>query len=240
MFTFIAKNWLSCALVMIIAMVTTEWIYAEKDNRQLKAQLQEQKDHKARIAAMKDMVKAYSKQERNLTSTENGYEAWMTTEQIASRFYKKSDHQFKKEWGLFLATESRKRGVDPDIVFELLKVETGGTFDPELVGPKTKYGRAYGMAQFMTNTAPWIAKMADMPYEKNKLFDPYYSIELSITYLDFLYEEYGNWNKALTAYNRGIYGMKSYVREHGDSRSSYAVTIRQRAEKMNVDYVYGG
>ncbi|HEX7064298.1 MAG TPA: lytic transglycosylase domain-containing protein [Bacillales bacterium] len=240
MLTFIAKNWLYCTLVMLIAVVTTEWIYAERDNRQLKAQLQEQVDHKARTAAMKSMVKSYSNNQNKPATGKNSYEAWINAQQTAARFYQTSNHQFKKKWGLFLVMEARERGVDPDIVFELLKVETGGTFDTHLIGPETKYGRAYGMAQFMTNTAPWIAKMADMPYNKDKLFDPYYSIELAITYLDFLYEEYGNWNKALTAYNRGIYGMKNYVQEHGDSKSSYAVTIRRQAEKKNADYVYGG
>lgn len=89
------------------------------------------------------------------------------------------------------------------------------------------------MAQFMSNTAQWIAEMAGLPYQKEKLFDPYYSIDLSITYLDFLHHRYGNWNQALTAYNRGIYGMKQYEKEHGNFKSHYVLKIEQLAQTIN-------
>jgi len=57
-------------------------------------------------------------------------------------------------------------------------VETGGAFEPDIVGPETRFGKAYGLAQFMENTGPWIANKADLPYEKELLYNPYYSIEL--------------------------------------------------------------
>jgi soluble lytic murein transglycosylase-like protein len=161
----------------------------------------------------------------------NGYLAWMEAAQLSEQFTEDSNGKFKKEWGLFLVKEATKYGVNPYLVYELIKVESGHTFNPKLVGPKTKYGHAYGMTQFMKNTAPWIAKMADLPYEHEKLFDPYYSIQLSIVYLDFLYKRYNNWDKALTAYNRGIYGLENYIQKNGHAKSSYAVKIQNGAEK---------
>lgn len=242
MLTFLSKTWLYLVLIAVIIVLTIGLISIERNNQKLRAQLQEKTEKVTRLTKLKSVVEPYlhNNKEYNAEASKNVYKKWMASKELAEQFYKESDGRFKKQWGLFLAIQARKHKINPEIVFELLKVETGGTFDPELVGPKTEYGRAYGMAQFMTNTAPWIAKMAGLAYKKEKLFDPYYSIELSITYLDFLYERYGNWNKALTAYNRGMGGLASYIEKHGDSKSTYAVTIRERTKIKNVDFAFGG
>ncbi|WP_416149344.1 lytic transglycosylase domain-containing protein [Salipaludibacillus sp. HK11] len=164
----------------------------------------------------------------------SGLENWQEAKQVSNHLYEDSDGEFKKDWGTFLALEAQQREVNPLIVYELLKIETGGVFDPDLIGPETKYGHAYGLAQFMKNTGPWIADMADLPYEDEMLFDPYYAIQLSIVYLDFLYEEYGDWDHALTAYHRGMYGLEQYIEENGDAKSWYAVEIQENVEKSTL------
>ncbi len=169
-----------------------------------------------------------------LTDQENelnevNFDTWSHFMQIAEHMYEDSEKRFKKEWGLFLANAAFQREIDPYILYELIRTETGGTFDPNLAGPETRYGQAYGLAQFMENTAPWIAEMADLPYNKQLLFDPIYSIELASVYLHFLYDRYEDWDYALTAYHRGIYGMKEYVATHGDAKSWYAEEIQENA-----------
>ncbi|GAA0457703.1 hypothetical protein GCM10008935_10910 [Alkalibacillus silvisoli] len=141
-----------------------------------------------------------------------------------------SEGLFEKSWAMFLIQKANANDLDPFIVYELIKIETGETFDPELVGPPTEYGHAYGLSQFMENTAPWIADMADLPYEKELLFEPTYSIQLAVVYLDFLYSEYENWDEALTAYHRGIGGLKQYQEQNGHAKSWYAIEIQQKAE----------
>ncbi|MGJ9381724.1 lytic transglycosylase domain-containing protein [Salipaludibacillus sp. CF4.18] len=158
------------------------------------------------------------------------YDGWGEARHVADQLYDDSNKLFKREWGTLLALESQKRNVDPYIVYELLKIETGGQFDPSLVGPETKYGHAYGLAQFMKNTGPWIADMADLPYDDEKLFDPHFSIQLSVVYLEFLHNEYGDWNHALTAYHRGMTGLENYKDENGHAKSEYAVEIQENAE----------
>lgn len=168
-------------------------------------------------------------------SSEMTYHEWKAAEDEAEDFYEKSDGLFKKDWGVFMSYHAHNKDIDPAIVYELLSVETGETFDPDLVGPQTKYGRAYGMAQFMTNTGPWIADMADIAYEKDFLYNPYYSMRLSVEYLDYLHDKYeGDWNKALTAYHRGVAGMRAYVEENGDAKSWYAVEIQEKAEDREL------
>lgn len=168
-------------------------------------------------------------------SSEITYQEWKAAEDEAENFYEKSDGLFNKEWGVFMSYHANDKDIDPAIVYELLSVETGETFDPDLVGPETRYGRAFGMAQFMTNTGPWIADMADIDYEKEFLYNPYYSMRLSVEYLDHLHNKYdGDWNKALTAYHRGIAGMNTYMKENGDAKSWYAVEIQEKAKDMEL------
>ncbi|MFB4166168.1 lytic transglycosylase domain-containing protein [Alteribacillus sp. JSM 102045] len=159
------------------------------------------------------------------------YHEWADAREQAEALKKESDGRFELDWGTYLIHQAKKKNINPALVFELLNVETGGKFDPELVGPPTKYGKAYGMAQFMKNTGPWIAKKADMPYSHSLLFDPFYSIQLSIEYLDYLYEKYDNWDKALTAYHRGVGGLKAYEDKHGNAKSWYAEEIQEKADK---------
>lgn len=165
---------------------------------------------------------------------EISFHSWQDSKEIAKKFVAESDGQFPKEWGLFLSEKAKEHAVDPYILFELIRVETGGTFEPDTVGPKTKYGRAYGLAQFMENTGPWIAAMGDLPYEKELLYDPYYSIQLATIYLDFLYERYEDWDHALTAYHRGIYGLEKFIDDQGHAKSWYADEIQQKAKKLEM------
>ncbi|UCZ54527.1 transglycosylase SLT domain-containing protein [Bacillus shivajii] len=164
----------------------------------------------------------------------SGYDTWLHAKHVADYLYEDSEGRFDRNWGKFLALEAERKGIDPFLVYELLKVETGGMFDPETVGPETKYGHAYGLAQFMKNTGPWIAEMAGLPYDDEMLFDPYYSIQLSVTYLDFLYKEYEDWDYALTAYHRGMYGLEAYIEENGHAASWYAVEIQENAEQASL------
>lgn len=189
-----------------------------KENKQL---MQQQQSLESKIS--------YTKVNSTKKETED-YADWNEIEEISNQFYEDSSGKFKKSWGIYLANEARKYEIDPYILYELLKVETGNTFDPTLVGPETKYGHAYGMAQFMKNTAPWIADMADLPYEDELLFDPYYSMKLSVVYLDYLHHEYSNWNEALTAYHRGMSGMEAYKKLNGSAKSEYAMLIQSNAD----------
>ncbi|WP_053219157.1 transglycosylase SLT domain-containing protein [Virgibacillus senegalensis] len=207
-----------------------------KGSQKIDAISQEKEEIKAEIAELKQeneqlrSEKEYLQSRQTESSEKNGYLTWPKIERIADSFVKESEGRFKKSWALYLVKEAQKFDLDPKIVYELLKVETGGTFEADLVGPETKYGKAYGMGQFMKNTAPWVADMAGLPYKEELLYDPYYSMQLSIVYLDYLHNEYGNWEEALTAYHRGMSGMEKFVRKNGDAKSWYAMEILSNAK----------
>ncbi|TFB18552.1 lytic transglycosylase domain-containing protein [Filobacillus milosensis] len=193
------------------------------------------KTYQNRLNEMEIIIAANSKENEDvqLVSMDKNdvgtihYTDWIEKKKFAEIVYEDSEGRFKKDWGMFLHSKAIEKSVDPFVAYELLKIETGGTFDPDLVGPDTKYGNARGIAQIMhSNTAEWLASMAGLEYKgKEMLFDPYYSMELSVVYLDFLYRRYGNWAEALTAYNRGMGGLEKYKLENGHAQSSYATTV---------------
>lgn len=214
---------LSLTIILITGSVLIVHFNKEKDNRLLTKKNKQLSDKIEKLQSDYEYVSS-----RSTDSKSNDFENWSNIEEKANILYEDSNGEFKKSWAIFLVKQSEKYELDPVLVYELLKVETGDTFDPNLVGPKTEYGRAYGMGQFMKNTAPWVAEMAQIPYKEKLLFDPYYSMQLSVVYLDYLYKKYNDWNKALTAYHRGIKGLENYIDENGDAKSWYAKEIQSK------------
>ncbi|MEK4564544.1 transglycosylase SLT domain-containing protein [Alkalihalobacillus sp. FSL R5-0424] len=209
----------------LVAIIMLAGYFAFEANS-LKQAVKDTENELTRLEIEKDGLELSSNTELSESSAPS-YSQWIQSSELAEQLYKDSEGRFKREWGLFLGELTQQKGMDPYIVYELLKVETGGSFDPTAVGPETRFGVAYGMGQFMTNTAPWIADRANLEYKQEYLFEPLYSIQLSVEYLDFLYEEYEDWDYALTAYNRGMTGLKKYVEKNGNAKSQYAVTIQQ-------------
>ena len=65
------------------------------------------------------------------------------------------------------------------------------------VGPMTKYGTAKGGFQFLDGTAERFKLMG------NDVFDLGKSAEAAAKYFQYLYEKFGNWDKAISAYHAG-------------------------------------
>ncbi|SHN11543.1 lytic transglycosylase domain-containing protein [Gracilibacillus kekensis] len=226
-------QWISIVLVLVVASVSYYQIKSyEKEMQALK---KDNIELEQEIDTIESQA-TYILNQSNHKEVKLTHETWPEYFDVAEVMVKESDGEFLRPWAIYLVKEAEKYDIDPFIVYELLKIETGHTFDPELVGPETKYGHAYGMAQFMKNTAPWIADMAEMPYKDVLLFDPYYSIKLSLVYLDYLYDQYDNWDETLTAYHRGMAGMEQYKLKNGHANSEYAVRIQTNAKKYK-DFV---
>ncbi|WP_017472590.1 lytic transglycosylase domain-containing protein [Amphibacillus jilinensis] len=218
------------SIVSLIAIIT---IFISLHHQTQMTRLQ-QENHALSIENLTLQARATYQLEDVSIDLQDDYHHWATLEEMAEQMVNDSGGNFKKSWAIYLANEAKQYEVDPFLVYELLKIETGGVFDPELVGPETRYGHAYGMSQFMKNTAPWIADMAGLPYSEELLFDPYYSMQLAIVYLDFLHHKYQDWDQALTAYHRGMSGLENYIMENGTAESDYARRIQTNAEQHHA------
>lgn len=160
-------------------------------------------------------------------------------EQVAF-YYESIEGKLSKDILQHLVREANKNDVPPEILIKLLKTESN--FNPNLIGPLTRFGHAYGMAQFMENTAPWIADMANLDYKKELLFEPEYAISLAATYLNYLqygdggaHEGYQDWHATLTAYNRGMGGLNTYQQRYQTVQSSFSKKIISQAEVLMAE-----
>jgi hypothetical protein len=83
-----------------------------------------------------------------------------------------------------------KHGLPKGLWANMLKIESN--FNPKAVGPKTKYGRAQGIAQLMTKFHEGVDPM-----------DAEASIDYGAGYVKSLRDKFGDWDKAIAAYNAG-------------------------------------
>ena len=67
--------------------------------------------------------------------------------------------------------------------------------------------------------------------EHADIYNPYGNIRVGINFMDYLYDKYGDWNKALMAYNMGEYGAISFW-EDGLHSTLYSRSIIERAQEI--------
>lgn len=143
----------------------------------------------------------------------------------------------EKSWAEKLVDKSQKYEIDVYLLLGLIRVES--VFDPENVSS----AGAIGIMQLMPETANFLARMQDVEYSRQKLFDPCYNIKLGTAYIDYLLELYdNNVDRALTAYNRGEGGLETFERRAGTPESAFSRMVKQKAEKyeekIDVSEVY--
>lgn len=132
---------------------------------------------------------------------------------------------------------SKNSNINPFIILGVLKTESN--FDPYAVG----LAGERGLGQLMENTAKPVAQNLGYEFDPEKLFEPKYNLELTITQLSYLYNNIYNkdLNKALTAYNRGQQGLSDYIKE-GKSQykepamSDYSVKVLKFAYEFKEEF----
>jgi soluble lytic murein transglycosylase len=111
-------------------------------------------------------------------------------------------------YSLLVARESAASGIDPYLVYSLMKQES--LFDPRAVSPAF----AYGLMQLLPTTAQRVAGNADIGGED--LFDPALNIRLGTAYLAELSRRFGGESVFMLAgYNAGETAADSWRARYG-------------------------
>ncbi|RZV55482.1 MAG: hypothetical protein EX270_06455 [Pseudomonadales bacterium] len=71
---------------------------------------------------------------------------------------------------------------------------------------------AVGLMQLLPSTAKAVAKSLDREYDKAQLFEANYSIDLGSSYLDQLYQQFGNRALGSAAYNAGPHRVSAWLK----------------------------
>ncbi len=138
------------------------------------------------------------------------------------------------EEALFLFDQCSEKDIDIFLILGLMRVESN--FDTNAVGRSGERG----LGQLKDKTAKSIANNLGIDYNVKYLFNPKYNINLFTTHLSYLYKKYDDLHKALTAYNRGEYGLKKFMvsREGSDNpaRSRYSDKVIKYRNKYYMEY----
>jgi soluble lytic murein transglycosylase-like protein len=97
-----------------------------------------------------------------------------------------------------LITEAKRNRIAPELVLAVIHTESAYyNFARSSVG-------ALGLMQIMPATGEMLAREAGIPWTgADLLFEPTVNLRLGTRYLALLYARYGNWTRALAAYNWG-------------------------------------
>lgn len=111
------------------------------------------------------------------------------------------------EYSEYVYKYSEQYGVDPLLMFSLIKAESN--FKTDGVSSRN----AIGLMQLMDSTAEEVAKNIQMEYNSDTtLYNPEENIQLGIKYFSELMKYYDqNYILALAAYNAGIGNVKNWI-----------------------------
>ena len=107
-----------------------------------------------------------------------------------------------------------RAGIPAAVLHRLVKRESG--YNPRAVGPRTRYGRAYGPTQILCSTARSLGER-----DCGRLLrDPDRAVELAAVYLRQGYDATGSWRGAAAWYHGG-----PRVVLHGRKTRAYALAV---------------
>lgn len=101
----------------------------------------------------------------------------------------------RRDIDLIASAKALQYGVPPELVSSVISAES--SYNPNAIGPVTKYGSAYGLMQLLPSTA------SELGVSRDQILDPERNIDAGTRYLRQLYDRYGSWDVALAAYNAG-------------------------------------
>lgn len=120
---------------------------------------------------------------------------------------------------------AKQYGFDPVWLASIIRQES--KFEPEAV---SKSG-AVGLMQLMPDTAKWICEMRGKKYEKDRLSDPSYNMDLGCWYLDYLMDMFGSdQDTVLAAYNAGQGQVKTWLKDSrysSDGKSLHTIPFEE-------------
>lgn len=153
-----------------------------------------------------------------------------TKENVASR-HKHMVHTTKWNVPLSLSLQDYiskmciKYKVPELVAYSVMDVETGGTFNPNLISDTGDYG----LFQINTINQPWLRQDLGI----TNFLDPYQSVKAGTFILGELFAKYGNINEVLLAYNEGQTGMLESI-QSGVWNTSYTLKAFQDMKTLRT------
>lgn len=141
------------------------------------------------------------------------------------------------KYGDLVQSYSERFNVDPFLVLAIIKAESN--FKPGAVSPKN----ARGLMQISEGTGKWGAGRLNLKdYTSEKLFEPEINIYIGCWYLSVLYDEFGDSDLVIAAYNGGSGNVTQWLNDRdlsADGKTLDRIPFRetdQYLKKVNNYY----
>lgn len=137
------------------------------------------------------------------------------------------DDALRLQLAAALLENERATGVDALLVLAVIERES--TYDPAARGP---FG-GLGLMQVKPGTAAAVADENALPYDgRDHLFDALANVRLGTHYLAEMKEQWGDWERALTAYNMGPTRLRQLLNAGKRPSQRYARAVVKRWEEL--------
>lgn len=123
----------------------------------------------------------------------------------------------------YIAEECMIHGIDIPIVMAVIEHESAGTFDPTIVSKTNDVG----LMQINKSNKKYFEGLLGAPID---LTNPYTNIWCGVNFLSEYYHKYGDWHKALMAYNMGEATAKKHWK-NGTTSSKYSRAVMELVPK---------
>ncbi len=129
-----------------------------------------------------------------------------------------------------LVSYANRFDLKPSLLLSMIELESN--FNQWEVG--TSQDRGY--MQIIPSTEKWLAEdfghEIGVKYDPSRIFDPDYNIGLAATYLNIIQKAHGDdYNKILSEYNRGPYGLARYYEKNKTYETTYSRVILSKEKK---------
>lgn len=118
-----------------------------------------------------------------------------------------------------LITVCEEYGVPYHIALGVIQAESSFTAD-------ASNGTCFGYMQINKINAEWLSESIGV----TDLTDPYQNLRAGVFILSDLFGDYGDWNKALIAYNYGPAGAQKHIFSKGYTTTGYSRAVMAYAE----------
>lgn len=115
-------------------------------------------------------------------------------------------YYFPIKYSNYIYEYSKQYELDPYFIAAIIKTESN-------YNPKAKSSKdAYGLMQVTSSTGTFIAEALKIKnFNKEKLYDPEYNINIGCWYLSSLKKEFKNTNVVVAAYNGGRGNVRQWL-----------------------------
>jgi len=137
----------------------------------------------------------------------------------------------------YFVSEAKNRGVSIfDEALPIIKVETGGTYDFNLVHYNTNGTKDVGIFQINDVTHKFIVKQLKVEgreFESWSRMNPEFNLSAGLYWMNYLKSKGLEGHELFTSYNKGIVGAKNYASRNGTYVSRYSRDVVKARNEIN-------